>query len=315
MGDRPGVSPAGERDDPFLIWWEREIAVLLSMTGFGESRATNGAIGCHVEIKSVNNRFLKLSVKLTDEYAALERDIEHAVRNKVRRGTVTIWVRLTSVEGHGGATLNLPVIRHYLDQLQGVVGASSSVLSGVLSLPGVVVEHPSEDDPREQWPLISGVLGDALERFESMRRQEGEAMKVEMVSAAEAIDQIVKSIETSRPATTEGYRRRLKDRIDAALAAQGLAIESKDLLREVAIFAERSDISEELTRLRSHLEQFLETLEGGEEAGRKLDFLCQEMYREANTIASKANDVAIARSAVDLKSQVEKVREIVQNVE
>jgi uncharacterized protein (TIGR00255 family) len=191
-----------------------------------------------------------------------------------------------------------------------------SLLSGALALPGVVPEPAAASfNLEEEWPLFERVLLQALERLQAMRQEEGEAMARELLGLRDHIAGELGRIRLRVPFVTEHYRDRLLERLRVLLGELDVEIDRKDLIKEVAIFAERSDISEEVVRLASHLDQFAEVLREPESAGRKLEFLTQEMFRETNTIGSKASDVDISRHVVEIKGALEKIRELVQNVE
>lgn len=289
--------------------------MLLSMTGFGEGRSEAKGCGCSVEVRAVNNRYLKTTTKLPDSHAALDNEVEKLVRDRIRRGTVSVFVRLAGRSVASLCRLNRAAIEAYLVQLKGLAPVDAPLLSAVLTLPGCVEEGGGTLDPQEDWPVIRVALEAALANLEKMRRDEGLAMKEELAQGCAATLRLVEQVERLAPAAVHAYRDRLRERIGALLADYGITIGAGELIKEVAIFAERADVAEEVARLKSHLLQFRETLESRESAGRKLEFLSQEMLRESNTIGSKANDVAIAQLVVELKSQVERIREIIQNVE
>jgi uncharacterized protein (TIGR00255 family) len=284
------------------------------MTGFGEARRETPAASVQVEIRSVNNRFLKTSARLPDSHASLEREMEKVVREKIRRGTVTIAVRLHRA-GADGYRIDRKVLEGYLAQLKGLSTDPAALIGPLLALPGVVSDAPELGSPVDDWPLIAAALHEAFVPFEKMRREEGEAMCRELRHACQEIASGVARMEERVPHAVAGYRDRLQERINSLIAEYGLSIEPAELVREVAVYAERADIAEEIARLRSHLEQFEAALCQSDGVGRRLEFLGQEMHRESNTIGSKAIDVEIAKLAVDLKGHVEKIREIVQNIE
>lgn len=289
--------------------------MLLSMTGFGVAQRENDDLSCSVEVRSVNNRYLKLGTRLPDSHAALEREIEKTIRDRIRRGTVSIVVRISKSRAQAHYHVNARVLQDYLRQLEGIVPEDSNLAGHLLSLPGVVEETSSIADPMSDWPTIRECLLSSIEDMERMRRDEGAAMQHELSSCCRIMADLVRQIEGIAPRTVTGYRDRLHDRLKNILEEFGVSVSAADLVREVSIFAERADIAEEITRLRSHLAQFEDTLGAGESFGRKLEFLSQEMYRESNTIGSKASDVEIAKLVVELKSNVERIREIIQNAE
>jgi uncharacterized protein (TIGR00255 family) len=189
-------------------------------------------------------------------------------------------------------------------------------LESLLALPGVVTEHvPSADDAERDWPLIRSTLEGAMENLAKMRTEEGRVMSDDLRANCRVIAAELAEIEKRVPQVSESYRTRLADRLKAVLIEHQVTLDPTDVIREVSIFAERSDISEEIVRLRSHLEQFDTIMDLAESSGRKLEFLTQEMFRETNTIGSKANDIDIARRVIDIKAAIERVREMIQNVE
>ena len=216
--------------------------------------------------------------------------------------------------------LNEAVLRGYLQQLERLTGRSlvdqPASLPPLLALPGVVSEPSAQLDLIEaQWPLIESVLAEALQRLAAMRIEEGRAMAADLVVNARAIAAELAAVERRGPEVVAAYRTRLLERLQALLADLGAQIQPADGVREVGSFAERSDISEEIVRLKSNLEQFDTVMAEGDSQGRKLEFLIQEMFRETNTIGSKANDAEIARHVIEMKTAIERMREMIQNVE
>jgi uncharacterized protein (TIGR00255 family) len=294
------------------------------MTGFGEARWEGVGLGLSVEVRTVNNRYLKVSVRGSEPYPMLEPELEKLVRKVIRRGTVTIHVRCDR-QGRGtDFVLNAVALRSYLEQVRTVcdqVGWQvpvASLLGQVLALPGVAPEPGgvSGRPPDDELAAVERTLEIALGRLQAMRQQEGRAMADELLAHRQTIADHLGRIRAQVPAVVEAYRQRLRDRVGQALAEHNVTLRPEDLIREVAVFAERSDVAEEVTRLASHLEQF-ETIVRTEDdgPGRKLEFLVQEMGRETNTIGSKAGDVGVSRQVVEIKAALEKVRELVQNVE
>ena len=290
------------------------------MTGHGEAHRHDGGLSVAVEIRTVNNRYLKLSIRTTEGYVLLEPQIEAVVRQHVRRGTIQINVRINREPSAEDYRLNEAVLRGYLEQLQRLTGRSlvdqPASLPPLLALPGVVSEPAAQLDLIEaQWPHIESVLTDSLQRLSEMRIEEGRAMAADLAANARAIAAELAAVERRAPQVVAAYRTRLLERLQALLADLGAQIAPADVVREVGIFAERSDISEEIVRLKSHLEQFDTVTAEGESQGRKLEFLIQEMFRETNTIGSKANDAEIARHVIEMKTAIERMREMIQNVE
>lgn len=289
--------------------------MLLSMTGFGEAREPDAAGVVAVEIRSVNNRHLKISTRISDSHSAMEPELERLVRDRVRRGTVQVSVRIERPRRAEDYRLNLVALASYRDQLL-QFGGERVDPSALLVLPGVVEDlKPAAPDVAEEWPAIARIVAAALDNFDAARRREGAAMAAELRSLGEGIRAELGRIADRSPLLVQAYQKRLTERVGALTREHGVVIESSDLIREVAILADRSDVSEEITRLRAHLDQYEEILQAEESGGRKLEFVVQEMGREINTIGSKSNDVEISRNVVEVKGSLEKIRELVQNVE
>ena len=290
------------------------------MTGYGEAHRRVDGIAAAVEVRTINNRYFKLTLKCGEGYGLLEPEIENVVRQQIRRGTVQISLRVDRLRGGDAYQLNPDVLASYRQQLEDLNRQHSLredvPFSALLLLPGVVIENlmtPAMTE--EEWPLVRETLEAALENLSQMRSDEGRAMAADLRTNCKAVAAELDGIAARAPAVAEGYRARLNERLQAALAEYAVSLEPADLLKEVSIFAERSDISEEVVRLRSHLEQFDAIMELPESSGRKLEFLTQEMFRETNTIGSKANDVQIARHVIEIKAAIERIREMIQNIE
>jgi uncharacterized protein (TIGR00255 family) len=297
--------------------------VLLSMTGFGEARTQTDSFAAAIEVRAVNNRHLKVTVRGSEPYPMLESELEKVVRRHVRRGTLLIHVRVERQSAAAGLSLNTAALVAYLKQIReacdeaGAPGFVGPLLAGVLALPGVAPESArSAAPPEHEWPIVEQTLDAALQNLNGMRREEGRAMAAELLVQHQAVAEELSAIRAHLPAVMSDYRQRILDRVRQAVAEAGIAIEPHHLVREVALYADRTDVSEEVTRLSSHLEQFAEMVRKGEDgAGRKLEFVIQEMGREINTLGSKAGDVTISRHAVEIKAALEKIRELVLNVE
>ena len=291
--------------------------MLISMTGFGEGRAESDTIAVVAEVRSINNRHLKISYRSSDGYHALEPEVERLVRDHVKRGTVQVNVR---VERRNVATdyrLNTEVLLGYQEQLTQLGGVKTMPpIDRLLTLPGVIsTPDASAADPEADWPTVEAAITAALQSLGEMRRREGEALASDLRANCEAVASELAGVETRSPQVADAYRAKLQQRVGEAVEKLGVSLEPADVVREVALFVDRSDISEETVRLRSHLEQFEATLAAGDQAGRKLEFIAQEMGREVNTIGSKANDAEITGHVVEMKAALERVREQVQNVE
>lgn len=289
--------------------------MLLSMTGHGEGLEQDDMAQVRVEVRTVNNRFLKLNV-FSDLSAKRQTDLENLVKQHINRGSVSVRLRCDLQKSELSYRLNKELISSYWLQLSEVADGSQSVnLESVLALPGVV-ETTSEDDSLEKlWPMIKSAAEQALKHLDQMRRQEGDAMRKDMLANCQKVAEELKGVEKLAPRVVEAYGKKMTDRVNGMLEKFEVSITPSDIVREIGIFAERCDLSEEVVRLQNHVEQFHAVVEEPESTGKKLEFLVQEMLRETNTIGSKANDSDIARHVVEMKTAIERIREMVQNVE
>lgn len=277
------------------------------------------------EVRSVNNRHLKLSLRTSEGLNGFESEIESLVRTHVRRGTIQlniVWSGRPSLDLY---QIQTAVVESYIQQCSNLaqkLGVESGVkLADLLGLPGVVAEsmHHKEESP-ELLDAVSKSVESALNELNRMRAREGSSMASELKLQLQQLGELCDSVEQRAPEVLAEYRQRLKTRVATAIAEAISAGEvaplgEPDLIREVALMSDKADIREEIVRLRSHFGQFQILLNGPESQGRKLDFLVQEMFRETNTIGSKASDAFIAQRVVDMKSTLEQIRELIQNVE
>lgn len=293
--------------------------MILSMTGFGEAQIEEDGHAYHVEIRSVNNRYFKASLRLPEEFAFLEPEIEQTLRKRITRGSLTLKLFIRDLSAAAAQDINLAAVRHYLDQLKSVIppGPGFAIdLATLATLPGVCQPHELSDEQRERAQAFVTRLTDAaIERLVEMRAREGQALAADLRAQCRVVRESLEAIRVRVPAVVDEYRRRLQQRVQQLIAESGVKLSEDDLLKEVAIYAERSDINEEIARLTSHLDQFAQAIDSREPAGRKLDFISQEMLREANTIGSKAGDAAVARHTIEIKGAIDRVKEQVQNVE
>jgi uncharacterized protein (TIGR00255 family) len=294
----------------------------MSMTGFGEARHQSDDLNVAIGLRALNNRYLKVSVRATEPYNLLEPEFEKVIRRVVRRGTVQVHVRCERQYAAQDYRINATALASYLNQLKDFADertapeSTMAWLPQLLALPGVVAEPGDATTAlADEWPLFERVLEEALDRLQAMRQEEGRAMAQELLQHRDSVLADLTRIRQRAPAVVAIYRDRLHERVRNLLAELDVEIDRSDLIKEVSIFCERSDIAEEVVRLASHLDQFQEILNEPESPGRKLEFLTQEMFREANTIGSKASDVEISRHVVEIKGTLEKIRELVQNVE
>jgi uncharacterized protein (TIGR00255 family) len=306
--------------------------MLISMTGFGSASADDHGMSCAVELRSVNNRFYKAVIKLPDRLAALEPEIDRVLRESLVRGSIVLVVSAKDHLLPSSVTINEGVLKTYVEQLEALLktnlGRQSGVgidLAHVLSLPGVVeAGEDSAEYVRLHEELVLRLVRAAMVNLNEMRRREGAALWADLQRHVEMIRGALVKIGEHAPRVAKNYHERLRARVNQMVADAKLSLSDQDLLKEVALFADRADISEEITRLNGHLDQFVSVCQkedggngGGSSGGdgRKLDFIAQEMLREANTIASKANDTTIARLTVDIKSAIDRIKEQVQNAE
>jgi uncharacterized protein (TIGR00255 family) len=294
--------------------------MILSMTGYGEAQLAVDGVSYALEIRSVNNRYLKTIIKLPEHLQFLEPEVEKVLRQRMHRGTVTYVLRLRNSSAAGAYEINRAALEHYLSQMRDVQlppGMTGNVdLAAVLLLPGVCQAPEQDEESRSAaWKTIERLTETALERLMDMRRAEGEALRDDLLAHCRRIRQVVAGITMRAPQVVADYQQKLRDRVGQLIRDAKLEIDKDTLLREVAVYADRCDISEELARLSSHLDQFEKLCSGPELAGRKLDFLAQELLREANTVGSKSNDAAITRDVVEIKGSIDRLKEQVQNVE
>jgi uncharacterized protein (TIGR00255 family) len=293
--------------------------MIVSMTGFGDATAEREGTHYAVEIRSLNNRFFKPVIKLPETVSGLEPELESMLREALGRGSITYILKMRSDSAEAAYHINIPALKAYLEQLREVKGLHDFVqidLAGLMQLPGVCQEPRDEtDEIARHGPVVRELTTKAIAKLDAMRRREGEGLFAELMKHVNLIAASLKEIGARAPFVIEDYHRRLSQRVNQLMAKAELHVDQKDLIKEVAVFAERADIAEEIQRLTSHLEAFEQACRTGEHAGRKLDFIAQEMLREANTIGSKANDATIARHIVEIKGAIDRVKEQVQNVE
>ena len=295
------------------------MGMIISMTGFGDASAERDGTHYAVEIRSLNNRFFKPVIKLPDAVSGLEPELETMLREKLGRGSITYILKMRMNSAEAAYHINTPALQAYLDQLQKIKGLGNLVhidLAGLMQLPGVCQEPRDEtDEIARHGDTIRSLTGKAIDKLNVMRAREGQSLFADLMKHVSGIASELLEIQKRAPSVIDDYHKRLTQRVNQLLSKAELNVDKTDLLKEVAVFAERADISEEIQRLTHHLEAFEQACRGGDHAGRKLDFISQEMLREANTIASKGNDSAIAKSIVEIKGAIDRLKEQVQNVE
>lgn len=292
--------------------------MIRSMTGYGEATSNVGGAHYFLDIRSLNNKYLKVVLRLPDQLQSLEAELESRLREKISRGTVTISASMSDESEGAAYEINKKALNRYLEQLKEIAGVPDIDLSALLALPGVL-QPPSDTEGRLEATkaALFQLLDKAVTQLQAMREREGQALIADLRSHHRFIADRLALVSARAPEVIADYEKRLRTRIDSLLKDVGVKIDSVDLVREIAAYAERTDIAEEINRLKAHLEQFEELLASKESRplGRTLDFLAQEMLREANTIASKSPDATISRHAVEIKGAIDRIKEQAQNVE
>ncbi len=292
--------------------------MIKSMTGFGRCLESTGGKTILVEIKSVNHRYYEFSSRVPRSCGFLDEKLKSFVQGKVSRGKIDVGV---SIQYDGVSDekieVNTEVAKGYITALRSAnaeLGLEDDLtLSRIMRLPDIFDIKKVEEDEETVWNDVRTVAEKALEKFIAMREAEGEKMREDILSRLDYITVLVEKIEKKSPETTEKYRQKLFDKISEVLKDSN--VDEQRILTEAAIFSEKTAVDEETVRLRSHIQQCRDMLSLNEAVGRKLDFLIQEFNREANTIGSKCQDIEITKIVVDLKSEIEKIREQVQNIE
>lgn len=288
------------------------------MTGYGRGESERGGAKISVEINSVNRRQSDIAINLPRELSALEPRVRQAVGERVARGRTNVSVaHAPSENAVRNLALDRTLARSYheaMRTLQGELAVSGEITIGmILQAPGVMRYSEESTEPNETWPALEEALGRALDELVKMRSREGKHLAKDLIHRLKVVRQALKEVRRLHPAVAEKHRAALLERIK--LAGVEFAPNDERLLKEVALFADRSDVSEELTRLESHLTQFAHHLRKEEPVGRTLEFITQEISRELNTLGAKASDPEISQHVVACKSEVEKIREQIQNLE
>ena len=292
--------------------------MIKSMTGYGSAKGTVEGIEVSVELKSVNNKFLDTSVRLPRSFIFAEETVKAAVQSHISRGKVDVFVTVdTSMADDMVVRVNEPLLKGYIVALQHIADEYAlpndiSVMS-VSRFPDILSVEKKELDADAVADGIKSIAEQALQDFDSMRVREGEKLRNDVLLKLESIENFVGIIEESAPKTVTEYRQRLLQKLNEVLGSAG--VDESRIITEAAIFADKVAVDEETVRLRSHISQLRTMLETGSPIGRKIDFLMQEINREANTTGSKCQNSDIAHVVVDLKSEIEKIREQIQNIE
>ncbi len=294
--------------------------MIRSMTGYGRSQAVVDTMNITVELKSVNHRYFEFNSRVPRNYGFLDEKLKSYIGSRVSRGKVECYVSLENLEDDEIEILvNHSLAKSYLDALKDLAETNELNLRDDLAMSSlaryndIFTVHKKEADEEKIWNAVKSVAETAVDKFISMRETEGEKLKNDVLSRADLILEKVSIIEERSPETVKEYNDKLLARINEFLS--DVQVDEQRLLTECAIFADKVAVAEETVRLRSHIDQLRQFLESDEAVGRKTDFLVQEMNREANTIGSKAQDVTIARNVIDIKAEIEKIREQIQNIE
>lgn len=288
------------------------------MTGYGRAQKILGGRDILVEIRSVNHRYYEYSSRIPRAYGYIDEKLKTLLKTSVSRGKVEVSVTVNNIEAKDSEiSINKAVAEGYVSALRSVsdeLGLKDDlVLSKLIKLPEIFVIQKAPDNQEQIWLDIAEVANEALQKFVEMRQTEGEKLKSDIISKADFILKMVSQVEELSPQTVENYRNRLYQKISEIL--DGKDIDEQRIVTESAIFAEKIAVDEETVRLHSHISQLKGMFESDEPVGRKLDFIVQEMNREVNTIGSKAQDLNITRIVVDMKAEIEKIREQIQNIE
>lgn len=289
--------------------------MLSSMTGYGRSDFTLGGEGFSMEVKSLNHRYLDMNIRTPDRFFPLEVKMRECIKKRFSRGSFSLYI---SQRGYGKAGLrpNIALARAYVEaakSLKKSLGLKGDVdMEFVLRLKDIFIAQGGVLDAERDWKMLEGVLKKALDELASMRKREGQGLKRDIEKRLKNVGRLKEKVEKAVPAVLARYRERLKKEM-GVLVGEG-RFESA-IASEAAVFAERADVTEELVRLTGHIGQFCLYLGLSEPVGRKLDFLCQEIGREVNTIGSKSQDVKITQTVVEMKAELERIREQVQNIE
>ncbi len=292
--------------------------MIRSMTGFGRGHQVLGGRDITVEIRAVNHRYYEFSSRLPRTYTFAEEKLKALLQGKISRGKVEVSVLVQNVTAVSEKiTANKEVIAEYVAALREIKDelelSDDLSLSSIMRLPDAFTVVKEEADEEQMWLDLKTVAEEALENFIKMRETEGERMRADIAGRLDTIENNVEFIEKRSPIIVESYRKRLYDKMCEVLEGKG--IDENRILLEAGIFSEKTAVDEETVRLRSHIAQFREMLNSAEPIGRKLDFLVQEMNRETNTIGSKVQDIEVTKIVVDQKSEIEKIREQIQNIE
>ena len=292
--------------------------MIRSMTGFGEASAEVAGVHYFLEVRSLNAKYFKAVVRLPDDWQGLEAELEPTLRRRLHRGSIVLTARCAVASADAAYTVNTDALARYLEQVRSAPGVGEVDAAALLSLPGVL-QPPADNEDRlvHARAALTELLDRACGQLLASREREGRLLAKDLQSLLSTIHDRLGVVAERAPLVVDEYQQRLRTRIDQLLANVKVNVDQTDLVREIAVYAEKTDIAEELSRLRGHLEQFAKMIGPTQKdpIGRTLDFLSQEMLREANTMASKSNDADISRAVVEIKGAIDRIKEQVQNVE
>ena len=310
--------PQAEQLQKYHMFSKGYVMDLKSMTGFGRCEISNDIYRLSVEVKSVNSRFLDLNIKMPKKFNALEADIRNTIKEFISRGKVDLFVTYEEFgEGSKSLRLNMDLAREYLEAIRRIsseLGVDDNVkVTNIANLPDVLVISEESENDDKLWERLNPALRKALSDFVDTRVREGENLKADLLGKLDEMEAIVERIDERSPEIAAAFEQKLRTKVEELLGTAG--IDESRIVQEVTMYSDKTCTDEERVRLHSHMKNMKEKLEKGGSVGRELDFLAQEMNREANTTLSKANDLIISDDAIGLKTLIEKIREQIQNLE
>lgn len=293
--------------------------MLTSMTGFGRGEVQGEGKQFNIELKSINHRYMDINIRLPRIFTYLEDNIRQVIKRYIKRGRIEVFINYKNLDGKDiQVTADIPLIQQYinaLDEIHDTFKVEKNIdVTTIAKLPDVFKVDKKEEDEEKVWTLLEKALIIALEDLVKMRETEGNKLREDLVKRIEIIGDLMDKVEQKSPKVVLEYKERLKKRIKDIMD-EGIDIDKEKIAMEVALFADKSNITEEIIRFNSHIIQFKSSIMEDDAIGRKLDFIIQEMNREVNTIGSKSNDLVISNLVVEIKSELEKIREQVQNIE
>lgn len=293
--------------------------MIISMTGFGRAECQDGDYSYKAEIRSVNNRFIEINTRLPKAFLDMELQLKKLVKSRCSRGSINVTISLSNSNGNSGEweiKPNIGLATQYLDalkEIQNSLGLEGDIhLESVAGIRDVLKVEPVAIDPAKE-SLLLNMAETALDSLQKMREEEGQHLQQDLAERIDTVDKLAGQIEERQPEVIKEYQARLKEKVK--LLNDGIEVDESRLAQETAILADRCDIAEEITRLKSHLNQFRKLFKSNEPVGRKLEFITQEINREVNTMGSKSSDTQIANLVIEIKSTLEKIREQLQNIE